>query len=137
VFFKYIEKAPSRSQIRETLTNLWTYPKEGLPKKRGNNYFLNKNSGIQNQWYLFTYIASTCVKLNDILWCFCKQNDRIVYKGSTVESLYGDDSEVFLNPNEFSKDGTVSLKVLSISNLNMYVYLKEISLKFYVEIFIF
>lgn len=47
---EYIEHAPDRKQIRETLTKLWTYPKFGLPKKRGNNYFLNKNSGVQNQW---------------------------------------------------------------------------------------
>ncbi|XP_021958052.1 prolyl endopeptidase [Folsomia candida] len=93
----YIDTAPARSQIRETLTKLWTYPKEGLPKKRGNNYFLNKNSGIQNQW--------------------------ILYKGKTVESLYKDEAEIFLNPNDFSTDGTVALKKVSYSkNGELLVY---------------
>lgn len=81
----YIEQAPNRKQIREKLTELWNYPKFGCPFKRGDAYYMSKNSGLQNQNVIYTF-----------------------------KSLDGE-HEVFLDPNTFSADGTSSLSILSFS----------------------
>lgn len=86
----YLEKIPFRKNIEERLTKLWNYPKYSSPFKRGENYFFYKNDGLQNQSVLYT------------------QKD--------LEA----DPEVFINPNEWSEDGTVALSGLSFSNDNRY-----------------
>jgi prolyl oligopeptidase len=86
--FSYLEKAPSRQKLREKLTRSWNFAKSGLPKKRGSRYFIYKNSGIQNQWLLYT-----APSLKEVLTS----------------------PEVFIDPNTFSKDGTVSLNKIAFS----------------------
>ena len=81
----YIEQAPNRQQIKEKLTDLWNYPKFSCPFKRGDNYYIFKNSGLQNQ---------------NVLYIF--------------KSLDGE-HEVFLDPNTFSEDGTSSLSTVAFS----------------------
>jgi len=50
VTFTYLENAPFRKELRNKLTELWNYPRRGIPKKRGSKYFYFANSGLQNQW---------------------------------------------------------------------------------------
>ena len=78
--FGYLAELPARSDIRDRLTQLWNYPTEGAPAKRGDWYYISKNSGLQNQ--------------------------SVIYRKRSLDS---DEEEVFLDPNALSEDGTVAL----------------------------
>ena len=80
VTFSYLEQIPYRDEIKERVTELIDYQKITAPTKHGNYYYYYKNDGLQDQ--------------------------SIYYRTSSLES---DDEEVFLNPNKFSEDGTVSM----------------------------
>ena len=79
--FDYLDRLPARKAIRERLTQLWNYPTESAPVKRGEWYYVSRNSGLQNQ---------------SVLW-----------RKRTAD---GKDEEVFLDPNTLSEDGTVALQ---------------------------
>ena len=81
----YLSKIPFRNQLRERLTKIWNYPKYGVPFKRGGLYFFFKNDGVQNQ--------------------------SVLYMQKSMKAK----PEVLLDPNTFSKDGTVALSSLGIS----------------------
>lgn len=86
ITFGYLEQIPFREQLRERLTELWDYPKMGSPTKRRGIYFYSYNSGLQNQ--------------------------SVVYMMKDLKEK----GQVFLDPNLFSDDGTVSLTAFSVSN---------------------
>ena len=86
VTFSYLKGIPFRDQVRERMTEMWNYPKMGLPFKEGDRYFYTYNSGLQNQ---------------DILY---------------VKENLEEEGRVFLDPNSFSEDGTVALSAASVSN---------------------
>ena len=79
--FDYLDRLPARKAIRERLTELWNYPTESAPVRRGDWYYISRNSGLQNQ---------------SVLW--------------RKRSLDSTDEEVFLDPNTLSADGTVALQ---------------------------
>lgn len=81
---------PFRKQVRERLTELWNYPRYGVPFHEGNRYFFFKNNGIQNQSVLY------------------------------VQNTLKDEPKVFLDPNTLSKDGTVALGTYSVSKDGKY-----------------
>jgi prolyl oligopeptidase len=86
VTFDYLAGIPEREPIRKQLTTLWNYEKQSTPYKRGGHYFFSKNNGLQNQSVLYT-----------------------------VDKL-GDTPRVLLDPNSWSKDGTVALGGISITD---------------------
>ncbi|MCW5851987.1 MAG: S9 family peptidase, partial [Anaerolineae bacterium] len=47
--FDYLELIPAREAIRRRLTELWDYPKQWAPVKRGGRLFQLRNTGLQNQ----------------------------------------------------------------------------------------
>jgi prolyl oligopeptidase len=49
----YLASIPQREAIRARLTELWNYPRHGVPRKEGNRYFYTENSGLQNQSVLY------------------------------------------------------------------------------------
>ena len=81
----YINSYDKKNTIREKLTELWNYPKFGVPSRKGNRYFFNQNSGLQNQ--------------------------SVMYVQETLDS----EPKVFFDPNKLSEDGTVSLATSSFS----------------------
>jgi len=83
--YGYLEQIPARAAIRERLTELWNYPKIGLPHKRGGRYFLEQNDGLQNQYVLY--------------WMASLQEEP----------------RVLLDPNALSDDGTVALTGYAVS----------------------
>lgn len=87
VTFDYLAKIPYRDQLKKRLTEIWNYEKVGAPFTRGKYTYFYKNDGLQNQSVLYRYP-----------------------KDASIE-----DAKVFLNPNEFSKDGTTSLAGLSFT----------------------
>ena len=78
--FDYLDRLPDRKAIRKRLTELWNYPTESMPVKRGDWYYVSRNSGLQNQ---------------SVLW--------------RKRSLDSKEEEVFLDPNTLSDDGTVAI----------------------------
>ncbi len=80
VTFGYLNSLPQREAIRERLTELWNYPTQGAPAKRGEWYYISRNSGLQNQ-------------------------SDIYRKRNLAEA----EEEVFFDPNTLSEDGTVAL----------------------------
>jgi len=91
--FGYLDQIPFRENIRQRMEDLWNYPKYSAPFKKGGNYYFYKNDGLQNQYVLYT-----------------------------MKELNGEAKE-FLNPNNFSEDGTASLTTFSVSkDGNLAVY---------------
>ncbi len=83
--FGYLEEIPFRSALKKRLSDLWNYEKISAPFKEGEYTYFYKNNGLQNQYVIYRF-----------------KNE-------------GDEPEVFLDPNTFSKDGTTSLGTVSFS----------------------
>ena len=91
VTFDYLSQIPFRDAIRQRLTELWNYPKEGAPTRHGDWWYYFYNDGLQNQSVLYRAAAP------------------------------GSEGEVFLDPNALSDDGTVALSALSFSEDGAYM----------------
>lgn len=91
VTFGFLESIPERETLRKRLTELWDFPKYSSPFKKGGRYFFLKNDGLQNQYVLYV-----------------------------MESL-GAEPSVLLDPNAWSKDGTVALAGLEVSDDGKYL----------------
>ena len=87
VTFGYLDNIPYREELKERLTKLWNYEKIGAPFKEGGYTYFRKNDGLQNQFVIYRY------------------------KSGADPST----AEVFLDPNTFTEDGTISLGGLSFS----------------------
>ncbi|OTF82859.1 prolyl oligopeptidase-like protein [Euroglyphus maynei] len=77
---KYIQSCPYRERIKKRLTDLFEYPRYGCPYRKGDNYFMEINTGLQNQNILYIMRGRSDAK-----------------------------PEIFFDPNALSDDGTVSL----------------------------
>jgi prolyl oligopeptidase len=80
-----LENIPGRETIKKRLTELWDFSKAWAPYKKGNRYFQERNSGLQNQNVLYV-----------------------------MESLDAK-PRLLLDPNTLSEDGTVALTSFAIS----------------------
>ena len=83
--FSILEKIPMRETIKKRMTELWDHAKALAPYKKGNRYFQERNSGLQNQ--------------------------NVLYVMETLNA----DPRVLLDPNALSEDGTVALSSFAIS----------------------
>ena len=70
----------ARADPASSSPTLWNYEKYSTPYKRGGHYFFSKNNGLQNQYVVYTR-----------------------------RQIGGDTPRVLLDPNTWSKDGTVAL----------------------------
>ena len=91
VTFAYLDKIPYREKLKARLTQLYNYPRISAPFHRGSTYFFTKNDGLQNQSVFY------------------------IQKGENGAS------EVFLDPNKFSPDGTSVLSAFSLSTNGKYL----------------
>jgi prolyl oligopeptidase len=80
-----LAEAPGRADIRARITELWDYPKFGVPFERGGRWFQTRNSGLQSQ--------------------------SVLYVSHSVEH----EGRVLLDPNLLSTDGTAALTGLQVS----------------------
>lgn len=88
----YLSQIPFREYIRNRLTTLNNYQKNGIPsKEKDGYYYFYKNDGLQNQSVLY--------RTRDL----------------------NDTPEVFIDPNKLSTDGTVALKGVYFSHDGKYV----------------
>ena len=81
---QYLDRISYRSELKQRLTKLWSYPRRSAPFKEGDWVYFYQNSGLQNHSILMRR----------------KQDEP---------------PEVFLDPNAFSEDGSVSLSQISFS----------------------
>ena len=87
----FLTKIPFREDLEKRLTDIWNYPKYGVPFKKGDNYFFFKNDGVQNQ--------------------------SVMYITDNLDV----DAKVLLDPNALSEDGTVALASMGISKDGKYL----------------
>lgn len=81
----YLNHIPYREDLKERLTEVFNYERITAPNRQGAYYYFFKNNGLQNQSVMYRK------------------------KGEAGEA------EVFLDPNTFKEDGTVSLAGSSFS----------------------
>jgi len=79
VTFGYLNKISFKEKIKQRLEKIWNYEKVGAPKKHGDFYYFYKNTGLQNQ--------------------------NVLYRTKDLKAK----AEVFIDPNKFAKDATVSM----------------------------
>lgn len=91
VTFDYLAKLPYREAIKQRLTEAYNYEKYTVPFKRGGHYYFRKNNGLQNQSVLY------------------------------VEKSLSDTPRVLIDPNTWSKDGTVALTEIEPSDDGRYL----------------
>jgi prolyl oligopeptidase len=82
----FLQAIPQRERIQKRLTELWNYERYSAPSKFGGRYFYRKNDGLQNQAVLYV-----------------------------MEALDGK-PRLLIDPNTWSKDGTISLESTSVSH---------------------
>jgi prolyl oligopeptidase len=90
--FHYLQQIDIRNDIRKRLTEIWNFEKYSAPTKEGDYYYFYKNDGLQNQ--------------------------SVLYRTKNLQDYKS--AELFLDPNKFSDDGTVSLASLSFSKDHKY-----------------
>ena len=82
----YLASIPGRAAIRARLERLFDYPRYSAPSREGSRYVFTRNSGLQNQ-------SVVCIQ----------------------DSLDGE-ARVLLDPNTWSKDGTIALAGMAFSD---------------------
>ncbi len=91
VTFDYLSKIPFREDLKKRLTELTNYERYGIPFKKNGKYYYYKNDGLQNQSVLYSQVSLDAKP------------------------------EVLLDPNAFSKDGTVALADVAFSKDGRYL----------------
>ncbi|XP_062520515.1 prolyl endopeptidase-like [Corticium candelabrum] len=81
----FIRETPLRERFHARMTELYNFERYGCPSKHGDRYYYFYNTGLQN---------------HNVMYC----QDSLV-----------SEARVFLNPNEWSDDGTIALKVYKFS----------------------
>jgi prolyl oligopeptidase len=89
--FDYLKSIPQRETILKRMTELWNYEKINAPFKRGGRYYFSRNDGLQNQ--------------------------NVIFQQDTLDQ----EPKVLLDPNSWSKDGTVALSGMAFSDDGRYV----------------
>ena len=87
----YMRKIPYRRKIEKRLTEIWNYPSQGMPFKKGDKYYFYKNEGLQSQSVLYVQDSPTS------------------------------EAKVFMDPNQLSNDGTIALGGTYFSNDHKYM----------------
>jgi prolyl oligopeptidase len=84
----YLDSLPDRPWFAETMLRIMGQPRAGVPFKRAEHYFVDRNDGSQNQ--------------------------NVIYAAESLPGLLAG-GRVLVDPNTFSEDGTSSLTSLTVS----------------------
>ena len=91
----YLSSIPFYNKVKSRLEEMWNYAKYSSPFKEGDWYYFYKNDGLQNQ--------------------------SVLYRQKGLDGT----SEVFIDPNAMSKDGTAAIGTPAFSKNKKYaVYLE-------------
>ena len=82
----FLESIPEREAIKKRITDIFNYEKISAPFKINNRYFFFKNDGLQNQ--------------------------NVLYVQDTLDG----EAKMLIDPNAWTKDGTVALSGLEVSD---------------------
>jgi prolyl oligopeptidase len=82
----FLARVATREELREALSELWAYPRYGVPFERGGRWFQMRNPGLANQSSLYVMDAPE------------------------------DAGKVLLDPNTLSEDGTVAVAGIEVSH---------------------
>jgi prolyl oligopeptidase len=88
---EYLSNIPYREEIRKRLNELWNYPRQSVPFRLGNYYFVYKNDGMQNQ--------------------------NVLHMMTSPEAR----SVVLIDPNRLSAEGTIAITTMSVSKDSRYL----------------
>ena len=91
VTFGYLRSISERDAIKSRITELWDYDKYSIPYKAGGRYYISRKNGLQNHY--------------------------VTYMMDTLDGK----RKVLLDPNKWSKDGTVAMGGKSFSDDGKYV----------------
>jgi prolyl oligopeptidase len=83
ITFKYLDALPMRDALKKRITELYDYPRVGIPSFEGRHWFYTRNTGLQRQ--------------------------NVIY---TRETLTGPE-RIAIDPNQLSPDGAVALSLFS------------------------
>src|SRR5580700_5346990 len=87
----FLATIPERAAIKQRITDLFNFEKYTPPFKAGSGYFFFKNDGLQNQ--------------------------NVLYKQTALNA----EPQVLLDPNTWSKDGTIALSGMSVTDDGKYL----------------
>ena len=87
----FLDSIPERAAIKKRITELWDYEKFSAPFKAGGKYFFFKNNGLQNQSVMY------------------------------VQDALDAEPRVLLDPNGWSKDGTIALSGMAMTDDGKYL----------------
>ncbi len=85
VTFSYLKNISYRDKVKERLSKIFNYERLSAPFKEGDYFYFYKNDGLQNQ--------------------------SVIYRKRGEDG----EAEIFLDPNKFREDGTISLAGLNFS----------------------
>lgn len=85
ITFSYLKNISYRDKIKERLSKIFNYERLSAPFREGDYYYFYKNDGLQNQ--------------------------SVIYRKKGEDG----EAEIFLDPNKFREDGTISLAGLNFS----------------------
>jgi prolyl oligopeptidase len=88
--FNYLDSIPQREKIRSRLKELWNFAQYSGARKEGGRYYFLKNDGLQNQ--------------------------PVIYRLDSIEG----EPKVLIDPNKWSKDGTIALQGVTFSDDGKY-----------------
>ena len=88
---KYLRKISYRKKLEKRLKEFWDYPTMSIPFKEGGKTYYYQNNGLQNQAVLY------------------------------VKDSLSSEPKVLINPNTFSKDGSVALRGTYFSKNNKFM----------------
>jgi prolyl oligopeptidase len=91
VTFQYLDQIHGRDALRKRLTEIWNYPRTGVPVREAGQLFYTYNTGLQRQ--------------------------SVVFRKPSLTS----EASILLDPNTFSPDGSVALAGFSVSPAGNYV----------------
>lgn len=87
---QYLSHINYREKLEDRLEELLNYERIGAPSKHGDYYYYSRNDGLQNQ--------------------------SVIYRSKSLD----EEGEVFIDPNTFKEDGTISLAGQSFSDDGKY-----------------
>jgi len=98
----FLASVPARDAIRARLTELWDYPKWGVPVERGGRSFQLRNSGLLDQPVLYVVDPAPSVTPGS-------GSDVPTATPGRATGAAPDGARVLLDPNLLSADGTVAV----------------------------
>ena len=103
----YLNHIPYREKIASTISRLIDYERVSAPFIEGQYAYFYKNDGLQNQSVLYRKKYRKDLKKH--------RKDHGKTQGKEALENQETDVEIFIDPNSFSDDGTVSLSTIEFS----------------------